>query len=74
MKVLLCSPYNGVLGGISRWTEHIVQYYNSNKTDDLELEIFSLGRKNAITNDTPLIKRILYGFAEYKPLLKKYRT
>lgn len=74
MKILLCSPYGGVLGGISRWTEHIVQYYNSNKTDDLELEIFSLGRKNAITNDTSFYKRILYGIEEFIPLIARFRS
>ncbi len=74
IKILLCSPYGGVLGGISRWTEHIVQYYNSNKTDDLELEIFSLGRTNAITNETSFYKRILYGLAEYTPMIKSYRN
>ena len=74
IKILLCSPYGGVLGGISKWTEHIVQYYNSNKTDDLELEIFSFGRKNAIANDTSFYKRILYGFEEYIPLIKRFRS
>jgi len=73
IKILLCSPYGGVLGGISRWTEHIVKYYQSNNENDLWMDVFSLARAQKIYADTPLIKRILYGFVEYTPLLKNYR-
>lgn len=73
MKVLLCAPNHGVLGGITVWTKHIVKYYTLNRTNNLEMEIFSIGRVNAITDETTLFKRILYGFAEYTPLLKNYR-
>lgn len=74
IRVLLCSPYGGVLGGISKWTEHIIQYYNSNKINDLQMEVFSLGRMNAITNETSLFKRIFYGLKEYIPLIIKFRS
>ncbi|HHX68065.1 MAG TPA: glycosyltransferase family 4 protein, partial [Gallicola sp.] len=74
MKVLLCAPYKSYYaGGISKWTEHIVKYYQSNTENDLWMDIFSSARENKVYADTPLFKRILYGFAEYTPLLKKYR-
>lgn len=73
IKILLCAPYKTFSGGIAKWTDHIVQYYQSNNENDLWMNIFSLARGKQVYADTPLIKRILYGFAEYKPLLKKYR-
>ena len=72
IKVLLCAPYK-FSGGIAKWTDHIVQYYQSNNENDLWMDIFSLAREAKIYADTPLIKRILYGFAEYTPLLINYR-
>ena len=73
IKVLLCAPYKTFSGGIAKWTDHIVQYYHSNNKNNLWMDIFSLARAEKIYADTPLIKRILYGFAEYTPLLINYR-
>lgn len=73
MKVLLCAPYKTFSGGIAKWTDHIVQYYHSNNKNNLWMDIFSLARAEKIYADTPLIERILYGFAEYTPLLINYR-
>lgn len=74
MKVLLCSPYKTFSGGISRWTDHIVQYYHSNNDNDLCMNVFSLTRERKIYADTPLFKRMWYGFAEYIPLIIKFRN
>ena len=73
IKVLLCAPYKTYYAGISKWTEHITEYYYSNKKDDLLLNIFSTGRKKAIYANTSLIKRFFYGIAEFIPLLRKLR-
>ena len=72
IKVLLCAPYKTYLGGISKWTDHIVKYYQSNNENDLWMDIFSLESGKKVYADTPLIKRILCGFA-YIPLLINYR-
>lgn len=73
-KVLLCSPYKTFSGGISRWTEHIVQYYHLNNDNDLYMDVFSLARGEKVYADTPLFKRILYGLAEYIPMIKSYKN
>lgn len=39
IKVLLCSPYGKMVGGISRWTRHILNYYAATDTD-VELKHF----------------------------------
>lgn len=34
MKILLVAPYGGVPGGISRWTGHLLNYYNDLENPD----------------------------------------
>lgn len=67
IKILLCSPYQGAVGGISRWTGHILQYYKEQETD-IELEHYYKAGKGVYQN-TPILVRIYRGLSSYIPFL-----
>jgi glycosyltransferase involved in cell wall biosynthesis len=64
IKVLLCSPYLGAVGGISKWTNHILSYYQENKQDDMILTHYYETIQSGL-NDSSLIKRLFEGFKNY---------
>ena len=39
-NILLCSPMKGYIGGISRWTEHILDYYNKVSNTDINIKCY----------------------------------
>lgn len=67
LKVLLCSPFNANVGGISRWTGHILDYYEVCETD-IELKQYYPSGKKAYT-DTPFFTRMIIGIVSYLPFL-----
>ncbi|MDH6312732.1 glycosyltransferase involved in cell wall biosynthesis [Parabacteroides sp. PFB2-10] len=75
-KILLCSPDKGAVGGISRWTGHILDYYNSIDSDII-LEQYYIVAKGVCQNSSFLI-RLLRGLNSYIPFLwrlkKKLKT
>ncbi|MDD4781894.1 MAG: glycosyltransferase family 4 protein [Tissierellia bacterium] len=73
VKVLLVSPYSGAVGGISRWTGHILNYHNSiSASTSIELEQFYVDGEQIYNSTTPY-KRFLYGIKKYIPFLKILR-
>ncbi len=74
MKVLLCSYYKGTVGGISRWTHHILDYYGAleDKTE-IVLDIFSLSRSRDIHADTSVAKRLFFGLSDYMKIVKNFK-
>lgn len=67
MKVLLISPCSGVVGGISKWTKHIISYFR-NLNDEVEIELFDFSRTvngQIIPSD---FKRIYLAVKEYLTL------
>ena len=73
MKVLLVSPYGGVPGGISRWTEHILKYYNQCGLQDCELDLVPMGRNKFVNINSPIIYRLWTALEDYSQILKNYR-
>lgn len=71
MRVLFCSP-SGNVGGISRWTQHILNYYSINNSD---IEIVQYYGKNSVGSHTgdSLIGRIYRGVYKYIPLYRDIR-
>lgn len=68
MKILLCSPFVGIIGGISLWTNHILTYFE--KTDsDISLDFVDCGRKSDIQPNTKIHTRVYLGVREYKEIL-----
>ena len=69
IKVLLCSPNNSAAGGISKWTAHVLTYYDNIKNDvNISLDHYYVSGR-AIYQGTPLLLRVLYGFKSYIPLI-----
>lgn len=74
IQVLLCSPYGGIVGGISKWTEHIMKYYVDNvHNSGIDLSLYSTSRKIGAHSTSNLFYRIFHGFIEYIPILKGFK-
>lgn len=78
MKVLLCSPLGGVAGGISRWTERMLRFYNSLSDKTVLLDHFNTARKHYVDFDGAILKRCYWGaydsieqFRQFRKQLKK---
>lgn len=67
IKVLLCSPYGKKVGGIQRWTGHILNYYNKHETN-VELKQFYPNKGGAYQN-TSFLARLYLGIKSYLPFL-----
>ena len=63
MKVLLVSPLPPPTGGIARWSQIVINYFE--KKDDIELTNIDTSKK--YNGKTPWLKRVLYdGFGIFK--------
>lgn len=72
MKVLLASPYGGVPGGISRWTEHIIKYYTAQQRKDYELTLLPMGRSTFVNIGSGLLYRLKYAIKDYSKIIKSF--
>ena len=70
MKILLATPYGAAIGGIARWSQHIVKYYNERGHEDCEMDILPMGRQS-FTNIDSALKRVYYGIKDYYKFLKE---
>ena len=70
MKILLATPYGAAIGGIARWSQHIVKYYNERGHEDCEMDILPMGRQS-FTNINSALKRVYYGIKDYYSFLKE---
>ena len=73
MRILLVSPYGGVPGGISRWTEHIVEYHKQRCLQECEIEVVPMGRDRFINVNSSIIYRLWTAVQDYSKILKNYR-
>lgn len=73
VNVLLCAPYKGTIGGISRWTHHITTHYDQLPDSDIELEVYDINRKQKNYSNNSKIKRIISGLIDYYTIVKEYR-
>jgi len=71
-KVLLCSPPPGSSGGISRWTEHILSYYDKHENKHLDVTFFPMPRKHFVAYVSTL-KRVFLGIDDYLTIYKSYK-
>lgn len=69
-QLLLCAPWGGVVGGIAKWTEHVMKYYSDNvKETEIEVKIYSTSRKNSVHSTSKLTYRIFSGIIDYIPVI-----
>lgn len=69
INVLLCSPYQGAVGGISRWTGHILAYNEHNKSDNFNVVHYYESIEPGLSEYSKL-KRIVIGFKNYTKIYK----
>ena len=76
MKILFATPYKYVSGGISRWAENIINYYNGIKTD-VELEVLPMNdTKERAAEDfvgNSKVERVARGLRTYGHAIKALR-
>jgi len=72
LKVLLCSPFGGTIGGISRWTKNILSYYKEIDNKDFVLDVFSISRSKEIFPGDSLLYRIVEGLKDYITILSGF--
>lgn len=72
-RILFASPYGGIQGGISRWTEHILNYYKSNPSD-YQLDLLPMGRSTFVNIGASLFYRIKTAIKDYRIILNDYNT
>ena len=72
MRVLLCSPYKGVVGGMSKWTEHIMNNVTFFTKEGIDLEVCPMGR-SVLVNMQTKAGRIWYALKDYGAILNRYR-
>ena len=73
MKILLASPYGGVLGGITRWTEHLVAYSKVSGNQECKIDIMPMGRNRFVNSNSSLIYRLWTAIVDYRSILRNYR-
>ena len=74
MKILLCSPYlnePGVCrGGINIWANNIISYRQSINSD-IEIIPVSFDRRNYVSVDSGIIKRVYLGIKEFASAIRE---
>lgn len=71
-KIMLCSPYGGVSGGITRWAEHIFKFYNDLDNKRVELLILPMDRSSFVSSHSSVIYRLKIGIKDFTKILKNY--
>lgn len=72
MKILLVAPYGGVPGGISRWTGHLLNYYNDLENPDCKIDLVSTGRSTFININSNPVHRFIAGIKDYRKIFYDY--
>ena len=72
MRILFCSPIK-IVGGISRWTAHILNYYTENASKDIELVQYYSETKSNFSKKKNLLGRIYDGALGYWPMCREIK-
>lgn len=71
MKILLCSPTLRV-GGITKWTGYITEYFKNNPCDEVSLELFPMNNSVYLGDNASKLKRIMVGVPAYMKVVKLF--
>ena len=72
LRVLFVAPYGGVAGGISRWTSHIVDYYEKYSRDDCRLGLVATGRSVFVNGNMSFGQRLWSAWIDYRSIFKNF--
>lgn len=77
MKVLFCTPYKklpgGVFSGINIWARNILRYHNESKST-IEILPVSFDRRFQVEVNTFILKRIYFGLRDYLHPIRETRS
>lgn len=73
INILMAAPYGGVSGGISRWTEHIITYYEQLSVKELEMDVFSISRSVFVDINSPLFFRVISAMKDYNRIIRQFK-
>lgn len=68
--MLLAAPLGESNGGIATWTKHVVNYYNSMDTPEVEMDILPMGRVDYMTFQRKYLKRVYLGIRDYSKFIR----
>lgn len=71
-KILLCAPYGGVPGGISRWTAHIKNYYEAQPQPKPNMRIVAMGRSMFVNAGSSLWFRLSSAWKDYRAIFREF--
>ena len=74
MKVLLVAPQSGSSGGIARWTNHILSYYNSLDDKSVQIDIFDTARSEFIPDNASFPRRVKLALKDYGVIFKRFKS
>ncbi len=69
MKILMCSPVSGVVGGIVKWTNHFIEYNKQHKNPNIDIEYFDFSRKINGQKISNRIVKAYRAFVDYSRLI-----
>lgn len=72
IKILLAAPLDGIPGGIMRWANHLMSYYDSVKTD-YKIIPFSLKRSCFININQSVFYRICFAVKDYSVIYANFK-
>lgn len=73
MNVLLASPFGGIPGGISRWTSHILNHYESLSEKPCKITLLPMGRSTFVNINSNIAYRLYSAMRDYRSILSEYR-
>jgi glycosyltransferase involved in cell wall biosynthesis len=73
LRILFATPYkSGIGGGIARWADNVMHYYQTQKSSDFEIDVLPMGR-NANFDVSSFVARAFTGLWEYSKIICKER-
>lgn len=73
MRILLATPWGGVSGGMSKWSEHIIEYYNALNNKSIAVDLLPMGRSILVNHDKLLFfHRLFFALKDYSLILRTF--
>lgn len=74
MRILFASPSGGIVGGITRWTDHLMAYYNANPPQNIDLVLLPMGRNFFYNiNSKNIFLRLKNAFIDYRNIFSEFK-
>ena len=65
MKVLICGPEPSLKGGVTIWMKLVLDYFDTNANQQLQVEHLQIKRSATLTHMLPIYKKLYYAIKDY---------